>query len=172
MTPKYKIAQIIRKEGFNERFKIVDIKDGFYFNDHGDYFPVSAQDDWELVEDLCWCDDLDLLAIGLEETIGTSPHSRDTIKEYLQKAMKLQEEKDKELLDDSGVIVLSEDEFEKMKRSLIQLASEKEKMKGQTVPGTVVMNKYGNKQIVSWSGLKEYDDLLVGEEVNLVIVKK
>lgn len=30
--------------------------------------------------------DLDFLAIKLEETIGTSPHSREVIKEYLQKA--------------------------------------------------------------------------------------
>lgn len=31
-------------------------------------------------------EDLDFLVISLEETIGTSPHSREVIKEYLQKA--------------------------------------------------------------------------------------
>ena len=37
-------------------------------------------------------EDLDFLVISLEETIGTSPHSREVIKEYLQKAAEWQKE--------------------------------------------------------------------------------
>ncbi len=36
--------------------------------------------------------DLDYLTIKLEETIGTSPHSREAIKEYLQKAAEWQKQ--------------------------------------------------------------------------------
>ena len=37
-------------------------------------------------------EDLDFLAISLEETIGTSPHSREVIKEHLQKAVEGQKQ--------------------------------------------------------------------------------
>ena len=40
------------------------------------------------------------------------------------------------------------------------------------VPATVMVNKYGNRFISSWSGLKEYDDLKEGQEIKIVISKK
>ena len=40
------------------------------------------------------------------------------------------------------------------------------------VPATVTVNKYGNRFISSWPGLKEYDDLKEGEEIKIVIKKK
>lgn len=43
-------------------------------------------------------EDLDFLVISLEETIGTSPHSREVIKEHLQKAAEWQKQKMKEAL--------------------------------------------------------------------------
>ena len=43
-------------------------------------------------------EDLDFLVISLEETIGTSPHSREVIKEHLQKAAEWQKQKDKQLV--------------------------------------------------------------------------
>ena len=50
IEPKFKIGQTIKKEGFNLGFTIVKIKNDFYYNDMGDYFPFIDQDDWELVE--------------------------------------------------------------------------------------------------------------------------
>jgi hypothetical protein len=40
------------------------------------------------------------------------------------------------------------------------------------VPATVMVNKYGNRFISSWSGLKEYDGLKEGEEIKILITKK
>ena len=40
------------------------------------------------------------------------------------------------------------------------------------VPATVMVNKYGNHFISSWSGLKEYDDFKEGEEIKILIPKK
>lgn len=40
------------------------------------------------------------------------------------------------------------------------------------VPATVMVNKYGNRFISSWSGLKEYDDLKEGQEIKILIPKK
>ena len=40
------------------------------------------------------------------------------------------------------------------------------------VPATVMVNKYGNRFIFSWSGLEEYDDLKKGEEIKILIPKK
>ena len=40
------------------------------------------------------------------------------------------------------------------------------------VPATVMVNKYGNRFISSWPGLKEYDDLKEGEEIKILIPKK
>ena len=49
--PKFKVGQTIKKDGFNNGFTISKIEDGFYYNTVGDYFPVSAQEQWELVEE-------------------------------------------------------------------------------------------------------------------------
>ena len=40
------------------------------------------------------------------------------------------------------------------------------------VPATVMVNKYGNRFISSWSGLKEYDDLKEGQEIKILIPQK
>ena len=40
------------------------------------------------------------------------------------------------------------------------------------VPATVMVNKYGNRFISSWPGLKEYDDLKEGQEIKILIPKK
>ena len=40
------------------------------------------------------------------------------------------------------------------------------------VPATVMVNKYGNRFISSWSGLKEYNDFKEGEEIKILIPKK
>lgn len=40
------------------------------------------------------------------------------------------------------------------------------------IPATVMVNKYGNRFISSWPGLKEYDDLDEGQEIKIVISKK
>ena len=40
------------------------------------------------------------------------------------------------------------------------------------VPATVLVNKYGNRFVSSWSGLKEYDDFKEGEEIKILIPKK
>lgn len=40
------------------------------------------------------------------------------------------------------------------------------------VPATVMVNKYGNRFISSWSGLKEYDGLKEGQEIKILIPKK
>lgn len=50
VEPKFKVGQTIKKEGFNLGFTIVKIEDGFYYNDMGDYFPFTDQDNWKLVE--------------------------------------------------------------------------------------------------------------------------
>lgn len=39
------------------------------------------------------------------------------------------------------------------------------------VPATIMVNKYGNRFISSWPGLKEYDDFKKGEEIKIVILK-
>lgn len=44
-------------------------------------------------------EDLDYLVISLEETIGTSPHSREVIKEHLQKAAEWQRKQDQETIE-------------------------------------------------------------------------
>lgn len=50
VEPKFKVGQTIKKEDFNPRFPIVKIEDGFYYNDMGDHFPFTDQDNWKLVE--------------------------------------------------------------------------------------------------------------------------
>ena len=40
------------------------------------------------------------------------------------------------------------------------------------VPATVMVNKYGNRFISSWSGLKEYDGFKKGEEIKILIPEK
>ena len=40
------------------------------------------------------------------------------------------------------------------------------------VPATVMVNKYGNRFISSWSGLKEYNGFKEGEEIKILIPKK
>ena len=40
------------------------------------------------------------------------------------------------------------------------------------VPATVMVNKYGNRFISSWPGLKEYDNFKKGEEIKIVIPKR
>ena len=40
------------------------------------------------------------------------------------------------------------------------------------VPATVMVNKYGNRFIYSWSGLKEYDDFKEGQEIKILIPNK
>lgn len=40
------------------------------------------------------------------------------------------------------------------------------------VPATVMVNKYGNRFISSWPGLKEYNDFKEGQEIKIVIPKK
>lgn len=50
VEPKFKVGQTIKKEGFNIGFTIVKVNDGFYYNNVGDHFPFTDQDNWELVE--------------------------------------------------------------------------------------------------------------------------
>ena len=50
VEPKFKVGQTIKKEDFNSGFTIVKLEDGFYYNDMGDHFPFTDQDNWELVE--------------------------------------------------------------------------------------------------------------------------
>lgn len=40
------------------------------------------------------------------------------------------------------------------------------------IPATVMVNKYGNRFISSWPGLKEYDGFKKGQEIKIVIPKK
>ena len=48
--PKFKVGQTIKKEGFNADFTITKIEDGFYYSKDGSYFPLSDQDNWEVVK--------------------------------------------------------------------------------------------------------------------------
>ena len=40
------------------------------------------------------------------------------------------------------------------------------------VPANVIVNQFGNKYILSWSGLKEYDNFQVNEEIKILIPSK
>lgn len=40
------------------------------------------------------------------------------------------------------------------------------------VPANVMLNQFGNKYISSWSGLKEYDNFQVNEEIKILIPNK
>lgn len=55
---------------------------------------------------------------------------------------------------------------------LVILADTLEVKEVNEVPATVMVNKYGNRFISSWSGLKEYDDFKEGEEIKIAIPKK
>ncbi len=47
----------------------------------------------------------------------------------------------------------------------------KERMIKNSIPAYQETNKYGNKQLHSWSGLCELDELEEGEEVKIAIIK-
>lgn len=40
------------------------------------------------------------------------------------------------------------------------------------VPANVMLNQYGNKYISSWSGLKEYNNFQLNEEIRILIPNK
>lgn len=40
------------------------------------------------------------------------------------------------------------------------------------VPANVILNQFGNKYISSWSGLKEYDNFQLNEEIKILIPDK
>ena len=57
-------------------------------------------------------------------------------------------------------------------KSVLSLIDTIEMKEVNEVPATVMVNKYGNRYISSWAGLKEYDDLKEGQEIKIVIPKK
>ena len=57
---------------------------------------------------------------------------------------KWQEDKDKQILNEEGVIVLPEEEFERMKRSLIKLAEREQQMMAKAIDGVVTFDYYGD----------------------------
>lgn len=64
-----------------------------------------------------------------------------------------------------------EHDIEVMK-NILSLINTLEVKEVNEVPATVMVNKYGNRFISSWSGLKEYDDFKEGEEIKIAIPKK
>lgn len=40
------------------------------------------------------------------------------------------------------------------------------------VPANVILNQFGNKYVSSWSGLKEYDNFQLNEEIKILIPDK
>jgi len=76
VEPKFKVGQMIKKEGFNLGFIIVKIEDGFYYNDMGDYFPFTDQDNWELVEQkpVEWSEEDERMYRGLHNLIYSTPY--------------------------------------------------------------------------------------------------
>lgn len=73
--PKESTDEII-KENYNERYNRIAQTEQFKESYCGKSLGKEESES----------EDLDFLVISLEETIGTSPHSREVIKEYLQKA--------------------------------------------------------------------------------------
>lgn len=57
-------------------------------------------------------------------------------------------------------------------KNILSLINTLEVKEVNEVPATVMVNKYGNRFISSWSGLKEYDDFKEGEEIKIAIPKK
>ena len=111
--------------------------------------------------------DLDLLVISLEETIGTSPHSREVIKEHLQKAAEWQKAQDQETIE------LAEDHA-----MLAGMEKMREEMMKDAVEGTV---KYeiGSAEIPQCD--KHYQvlsdqvhipNVKLGDKVKIIIVKE
>lgn len=64
-----------------------------------------------------------------------------------------------------------EHDIEVMKNTL-SLIDTLEVKEVNEVPATVMINKYGNRFISSWPGLKEYNDLKEGQEIKILISKK
>ena len=80
--------------------------------------------------------DLDTLVIELEETIGTSPHSRETIKEFFQKALKSLRPQPK---------AEWSDEDESKKERLISIV--KRALHGNKYP---ILNDDGATELITW----------------------
>ena len=47
----------------------------------------------------------------------------------------------------------------------------KEEIMEKSIPAYIETNKYGNKQLLSWSGLCELDEFNDGDEVKIIILK-
>ena len=114
-------------------------------------------------------DDLDKLVISLEETIGTSPHSREVIKEYLQKAAEWQKDKMKEAL---------QTEYEKGRFDMME-----EMMKNIVLETKVIMDFDGDgieTPYEEWITLENTEipyipeelGLKEGDNVKIIIVKE
>lgn len=108
------------------------------------------------------------------------PRVMDETDRYICNAFKAgakwQETKDKQILNEEGVVILPEEEFERMKRSLIKLSEREQQMMAKAIDGVVTFDYYeGDKAYgcvahdsfcyEDW-GLKDRD------EVKILILKK
>lgn len=94
-------------------------------------------------------EDLDYLVISLEETIGTSPHSREVIKEHLQRAAEWQKQQMKETL---------QTEYEKGRFDM------REEMMKDAVECT-----WGSQATSAF--MSDFTNIDIGDKVKIVVLK-
>lgn len=111
------------------------------------------------------------------EYIGQQP--LEDYKPALYKAFiagaKWQEEKDKQILNEEGVVVLPEEEFERMKRSLIKLAEREQQMMAKAIAREVKVDAGGYPYIPQME-LYDYDKNVPlakgGDNVKVIVIKE
>lgn len=47
----------------------------------------------------------------------------------------------------------------------------KNKLMDDALPGTIMINKYGNKYASSWSGLCQFDKFDVGDKIKIIVIE-
>ena len=91
------------------------------------------------------------------------------IKDSIVVGANWQEKKDKKILEDEGFVLMPSDEFEKMKRSLINLSEEKEQMMKNAIDSHVNLEWNHPSLAIDWSKII---GLNVGDRVKLIIIKE
>ncbi len=93
---------------------------------------------------------------------------------------KWQETKDKQILNDEGVVILPEEEFERMKRSLIKLEEMKQQLMAKGVDGVVhrfdgcgvASVHYNDPNGVPMAYFIPSEGLSAGDKVKIITIKK
>lgn len=88
---------------------------------------------------------------------------------------KWKEEKDKQVLNEEGVVVLPEEAFERMKRSLIELAEKERQMMAKAIEATVHIDAGGYPYIPQME-LYDYDNDVPlakeGDKYKVILIKE